>query len=98
MGAPRRYSCLACRAVPLAQPWSIVGGNVLSALIGVTVGMLVPTPRWPAGWRRRWPSPECIFCAACILPAARWPDGDPRRRGCTAKAITFVLTPVLLNS
>ena len=27
---------------PLAQPWSIVGGNVLSALIGVTVGMLVP--------------------------------------------------------
>ena len=23
---------------PLAQPWSIVGGNVLSALIGVTVG------------------------------------------------------------
>ncbi len=60
---------------PLAQPWSIVGGNVLSALIGVTVGMLVPDPtrRWPAGWRRRWPSPECIFCAACILPAARWP-------------------------
>lgn len=60
---------------PLAQPWSIVGGNVLSALIGVTVGMLVPDPtrRWPAGWRRRWPSPGCIFCAACILPAARWP-------------------------
>ncbi|HGV3456690.1 TPA: HPP family protein, partial [Klebsiella michiganensis] len=27
---------------PLAQPWSIVGGNVLSALIGVTVGMAIP--------------------------------------------------------
>lgn len=27
---------------PLAQPRSIVGGNVLSALIGVTVGLLVP--------------------------------------------------------
>ncbi|MBH8308984.1 HPP family protein, partial [Acinetobacter baumannii] len=27
---------------PLAQPWSIVGGNGLSALIGVTVGMLGP--------------------------------------------------------
>lgn len=60
---------------PLAQPWSIVGGNVLSALIGVTVGMLVPDPtrRWPAGWRPRWRSPGCIFCAVCIPPAARWP-------------------------
>ena len=27
---------------PLAQPWSIVGGNVLSALIGVTVGIAIP--------------------------------------------------------
>lgn len=58
---------------PLAQPWSIVGGNVLSALIGVTVGMLVPMRRWPAVWRRLWPSPGCIFCAVCIPPAARWP-------------------------
>jgi hypothetical protein len=31
-------------ASPLAQPWSIVGGNVLSALFGVIVTGLVPEP------------------------------------------------------
>lgn len=29
-------------ASPLAQPWSVLGGNVVSALVGVTVAMLVP--------------------------------------------------------
>ncbi|MBB2161796.1 hypothetical protein HLH48_16760 [Gluconacetobacter sacchari] len=29
-------------ASPLAQPWSIVGGNTLSALVGVAVSVLVP--------------------------------------------------------
>ena len=27
---------------PLAQPWSIIGGNMLSAAIGVTVAILIP--------------------------------------------------------
>ncbi|CAN5199006.1 HPP family protein [soil metagenome] len=31
-------------ASPLAQPWSITGGNVLSALVGITVARLVPEP------------------------------------------------------
>ena len=31
-------------ASPLAQPWSIVGGNTLSALVGVTVTTLVTDP------------------------------------------------------
>jgi len=31
-------------ASPLAQPWSIVGGNTLSALVGVAVAGLVPDP------------------------------------------------------
>ena len=31
-------------ASPLAQPWSIVGGNLVSALVGVTCGMLIPQP------------------------------------------------------
>ena len=31
-------------ASPLAQPWSIIGGNSLSALVGVTVVRLVPDP------------------------------------------------------
>ncbi len=31
-------------ASPLAQPWSILGGNVLAATIGVSVALLVPDP------------------------------------------------------
>jgi len=31
-------------ASPLAQPWSITGGNVLSAFVGITVARLVPEP------------------------------------------------------
>lgn len=31
-------------ASPLAQPWSIVGGNTISAFVGVTVTMLVSDP------------------------------------------------------
>ncbi len=31
-------------ASPLAQPWSIIGGNVCSALVGITVVHLVPSP------------------------------------------------------
>lgn len=29
-------------ASPLAQPWSIIGGNMVSAIVGVTIAMLVP--------------------------------------------------------
>lgn len=29
-------------ASPLAQPWSIIGGNTLSALVGIAIGHLVP--------------------------------------------------------
>jgi CBS domain-containing membrane protein len=31
-------------ASPLAQPWSIIGGNTISALVGVTVTQFVPQP------------------------------------------------------
>ena len=36
-------------ASPLAQPWSIVGGNTISALVGVTVAALVPDPVFAIG-------------------------------------------------
>ena len=29
-------------ASPLAQPWSVLGGNVISALVGITVALMVP--------------------------------------------------------
>jgi CBS domain-containing membrane protein len=36
-------------ASPLAQPWSIIGGNVVSALVGIAVAKLVPSPVIAAG-------------------------------------------------
>ncbi|MBT2185366.1 HPP family protein [Sphingobium nicotianae] len=34
---------------PLAQPWSVVGGNVLSTIAGVTAAWLIPDPTMAAG-------------------------------------------------
>lgn len=34
---------------PLAQPWSIVGGNALAATVGVSVGLLIPDPGLACG-------------------------------------------------
>lgn len=45
--APMGASAVLLFAVPsspLAQPWSILGGNTLAALIGVTTAILVPQP------------------------------------------------------
>ena len=36
-------------ASPLAQPWPVIGGNVISALVGVTVARFVPIPALAAG-------------------------------------------------
>jgi CBS domain-containing membrane protein len=37
-------------ASPLAQPWPVVGGNVLSALVGVAAARLVPVPHLAAAF------------------------------------------------
>ena len=36
-------------ASPLAQPWSVIGGNVLSTLIGLVVHALLPATPWVSG-------------------------------------------------
>jgi CBS domain-containing membrane protein len=36
-------------ASPLAQPWSVIGGNVVSALVGVTAARFVPIPHLAVG-------------------------------------------------
>ncbi len=41
-------------ASPLAQPWSVVGGNVVSALVGIAAARFVPSPYMAVGvaqWR-----------------------------------------------
>jgi CBS domain-containing membrane protein len=58
---------------PLAQPWSIIGGNTISAIMGVLAASLISDPILATGVgvslaSRRCPSPD-----ACIRPAARLP-------------------------
>lgn len=36
-------------ASPLAQPWPVIGGNLLSALVGIAVARVVPYPALAAG-------------------------------------------------
>ncbi|MBW6523173.1 HPP family protein [Sphingomonas sp. RHCKR47] len=36
-------------ASPLAQPWPVIGGNMLSALVGIAVARVVPQPAIAAG-------------------------------------------------
>lgn len=36
-------------ASPLAQPWSVVGGHVVSALTGITISRLIPDPMLASG-------------------------------------------------
>ncbi|PRD45616.1 hypothetical protein C5748_00095 [Phyllobacterium phragmitis] len=50
--APMGASAVLLFAVPtspLAQPWSILGGNIISALIGVTCALFIPDPVLAAG-------------------------------------------------
>jgi CBS domain-containing membrane protein len=52
MVAPMGASAVLVFAVPaspLAQPWSVIGGNVVSALAGVTAARFVPAPHLAAG-------------------------------------------------
>jgi CBS domain-containing membrane protein len=35
-------------ASPLAQPWSVIGGNTLSALVGIASANWIPDPAWAA--------------------------------------------------
>jgi len=49
--APMGASAVLLFAVPsspLAQPWSILGGNTVAALIGVTIALIVPQPVFAA--------------------------------------------------
>lgn len=52
LAAPMGASALLLFAIPsspLAQPWSIIGGNTVSALIGLIVGRYIPEPAIAAG-------------------------------------------------
>lgn len=84
---------------PLAQPWSIIGGNLVAALIGVTCVKLIDAPVIAAGVAAGL-SIACMFWLRCIHPpsgavALTAVLGGPAVH---AMGYEFVLTPVMINS
>ncbi|AZI35001.1 hypothetical protein NT2_03_00410 [Caenibius tardaugens NBRC 16725] len=86
-------------ASPLAQPWSILGGNVISALVGVACAMVAPSPLIAA--------PFTVALAITIMSACRClhpPGGAVALTAvlggpAIAKAgLAFAFIPVGLNS
>jgi CBS domain-containing membrane protein len=86
-------------ASPLAQPWSVVGGNLVSALIGVTCAHWIDNPMLAA------PLAGCLaiiamFCLRCLHP----PGGAVALTAVLAgpavydAGYSFALLPVALNS
>jgi len=60
-------------ASPLAQPWSIIGGNTISALMGVILWSVVHAPIMPAG-----------FAVALSIPSMSFTRAPPPRGGAAA--------------
>ena len=86
-------------ASPLAQPWSIIGGNTVSALVGVTCAQWLPDPLVAAPLAVSL-AIGAMFALRCLHPpggavALTAVVGGP---AVTAAGYHFVLFPVLANS
>lgn len=86
-------------ASPLAQPWSMLGGNVVSAIMGVSCALLIRDPLWAA------PAAVAAAIAAMSLFRCMHPPGGAVALtaviggpGVLAAGYEFVWSPVLLNS
>ncbi len=86
-------------ASPLAQPWSVVGGNTVSALVGVTCAHLIDAPLLAAPVAGGM-AIICMFLARCLHP----PGGAVALTAVlagpavAAMGYEFALVPVALNS
>ena len=86
---------LALPSSPLTQPWSVIGGNTLSALLGMAVCHWWPEPHWAAGVAVAL-ALLAMFAMRCLHPHG----------GAMALMMVlshtqdwwFALNPVLLNS
>lgn len=86
-------------ASPLAQPWSIVGGNLLAAVIGVTCAKLIGSPVVAASTAIFF-AISAMFALRCLHPpsgavALTAVLGGPQIH---AAGFGFVVTPVALNT
>jgi CBS domain-containing membrane protein len=86
-------------ASPMAQPWSIVGGNLVSALVGVTCAMLIRDPAIAAALAVAL-AIGAMFLLRCLHPpggavAFTAVLGGP---AVTALGYGFAFAPVAVNS
>ncbi len=86
-------------ASPLAQPWSIIGGNTLSALAGIACAMLIPDPTY-AGAFAVAAAIGVMSLTRCLHPpggaaALTAVLGGP---AIAAAGWSFALVPIALNS
>ncbi|WP_325341506.1 HPP family protein [Xylophilus sp.] len=81
-------------ASPLAQPWSVVGGNTLSALVGAACAMAIPDPAW-AGAAAVALAIGLMFQLRCLHP-----PGGAAALLCALGGVglKFALFPVALNA
>jgi CBS domain-containing membrane protein len=86
-------------ASPLAQPWSIIGGNTLSALVGLAVGYLVDDRALAAGLAVSLAIMAMSF-ARCLHPPGGAAALSVVLGGSTVEAwgAAYAFVPVALNS
>lgn len=86
-------------ASPLAQPWPIIGGNTISAFIGILVALLVPDPILAAGIAVALAIAVMSLCR-CLHP----PGGAAALlavlggHNVTDAGLLFALDPVAINA
>jgi CBS domain-containing membrane protein len=82
-------------ASPVAQPWSVVGGNFLSALVGVACARWIPDAALAAGAAVGL-AIALMFATRCLHP----PGGAMALLAVVSHAVDFrlALFPVLLNA
>ncbi len=84
---------------PLAQPWSIIGGNIASALIGVTCALFIPNPMLAAAVAGAG-AIIAMFALRCVHPPSGAVGlmavlGGP---AITGLGYQYVLVPVAINT
>ena len=82
-------------ASPLAQPWAVVGGNTLSALVGVACASLIPLPELAGGVA------VSTAIALMLLLRCLHPPGAATALLMAVTGVTqplFALFPVMFNS
>lgn len=86
-------------ASPLAQPWSIIGGNTISALVGIAVAHMVPDKAIAAGI-----AVAAAIAVMSLLRCLHPPGGAASLLGvlggpaAASWSFSFALVPVALNS